>query len=108
MKKKVIKTEIKKKRKISERDIIVGNSVADFLGETIMENGYSYPRVRPLEEEGYPSYMRVRCSRAIREDFPIGSIFKCSDAYFRLHSDRITVCIDARKIEPVTHKTKIN
>lgn len=35
-------------------------------------------RVRPLPGQGYTTDMRVECSRKMRDDYPIGTVFEIS------------------------------
>jgi hypothetical protein len=57
--------------------IDVGTTFEDALIETCVDSDVSRPRVRPLHEE-LPSDWRVEFPRALRDDNPIGTRFRCN------------------------------
>ncbi len=51
----------------------------EVIVETFINNGESTDakiRVRPVAGQGFSTFMRVECSRSMRENYPIGTRFK--------------------------------
>jgi hypothetical protein len=56
-------------------DLIEGTYIPNIKCESFKDSDSYRIRVRPLPDQGVPTYLMIECSKEIRERYPVGTKF---------------------------------